>query len=81
MIQEQNEFKIKLKELEKRHPNVQFHLLSTSVTYTEAQYESAMHAMIEGAVLAGWAKRCGAECAREWNETVGKVLGLKAPTG
>ena len=36
---------------------------------------------IEGAVLAGWAKRCGAECAREWNETVGKVLGLKAPTG
>jgi hypothetical protein len=37
--------------------------------------------LVEGAVLAGWAKRCGAECAREWNETVGKVLGLKAPTG
>jgi hypothetical protein len=31
-------------------------------------------------VLAGWAKRCGAECAKEWNETVGKALGLKAPT-
>jgi hypothetical protein len=31
-------------------------------------------------VLAGWAKRCGAECAKEWNETVGKTLGLQAPT-
>ena len=36
--------------------------------------------LVEGAVLAGWAKRCGAECAKEWNETVGKALGLKAPT-
>ena len=36
--------------------------------------------LVEGAVLAGWAKRCGAECAKEWNDTVGKVLELKAPT-
>jgi TRAP-type C4-dicarboxylate transport system substrate-binding protein len=36
--------------------------------------------LVEGAVLAGWAKRCGAECAKEWNETVGKALNLKAPT-
>jgi TRAP-type C4-dicarboxylate transport system substrate-binding protein len=36
--------------------------------------------LVEGAVLSGWAKRCGSECAKEWNETVGKVLGLKAPT-
>jgi len=36
--------------------------------------------LVEGAVLAGWAKRCGAECAKEWNETVGKSLGLTAPT-
>jgi TRAP-type C4-dicarboxylate transport system substrate-binding protein len=35
--------------------------------------------LVEGAVLAAWAKRCGAECAKEWNETVGKVLGLNAP--
>jgi len=42
--------------------------------------EAQMHKeLVEGAVLAGWAKRCGPECAREWNETVGKVLGLKAP--
>jgi TRAP-type transport system periplasmic protein len=36
--------------------------------------------LVEGAVLAGWAKRCGAECAAEWNNTVGKTLNLKAPT-
>jgi TRAP-type transport system periplasmic protein len=35
--------------------------------------------LVEEAVLAGWAKRCGADCAKEWNETVGKALGLKAP--
>jgi hypothetical protein len=35
--------------------------------------------LVEGAVLAGWAKRCGSECANEWNNTVGKALGLKAP--
>jgi TRAP-type C4-dicarboxylate transport system substrate-binding protein len=35
--------------------------------------------LVEGAVLAGWAKRCGAECAAEWNNTVGKTLSLKAP--
>jgi len=36
--------------------------------------------LVEGAVLAGWSKRCGSECAKEWNDTVGKNLGLKAPT-
>jgi TRAP-type C4-dicarboxylate transport system substrate-binding protein len=36
--------------------------------------------LVEGAVLAGWAKRCGKECVAEWNDTVGKALGLKAPT-
>lgn len=35
--------------------------------------------LVEGAVLAGWAKRCGPECAREWNGTVGKALGLSVP--
>jgi TRAP-type C4-dicarboxylate transport system substrate-binding protein len=35
--------------------------------------------LVETAVLAGWAKRCGRECAMEWNNTVGKALGLTAP--
>jgi TRAP-type C4-dicarboxylate transport system substrate-binding protein len=36
--------------------------------------------LMESRVLAAWAKRCGAACAKEWNETVGKVVGLTAPT-
>ncbi|MBI4184988.1 MAG: TRAP transporter substrate-binding protein [Proteobacteria bacterium] len=35
--------------------------------------------LLETAVLKGWASRCGGPCAKEWNETVGKVLGLTAP--
>ena len=30
-------------------------------------------------VLARWAERCGADCAANWNETVGPILGLTAP--
>jgi TRAP-type C4-dicarboxylate transport system substrate-binding protein len=42
--------------------------------------EAQLHKkLVEGAVLAGWAKRCGPQCAAEWNDTVGKALGLKAP--
>jgi hypothetical protein len=42
--------------------------------------EAAVHKrLVEGAVLANWARRCGAECTREWNDTVGKALGLTAP--
>ncbi|WP_306113749.1 MULTISPECIES: TRAP transporter substrate-binding protein [unclassified Roseovarius] len=29
-------------------------------------------------VLSRWAERCGAECAANWNDTVGKVLGMTA---
>ena len=31
-------------------------------------------------ILARWAKRCGAECADNWNKTVGSILGLEAKT-
>lgn len=30
-------------------------------------------------VLKRWAERCGKECAMEWNDTIGKVLGVQAP--
>src|ERR671925_1042552 len=41
--------------------------------------EAEMHKkLVESAVLAGWAKRCGSECAAEWNGTIGKTLGLQA---
>ncbi len=31
-------------------------------------------------VVARWAERCGADCAREWNETIGQIIGITAPT-
>jgi hypothetical protein len=29
-------------------------------------------------VLPKWVKRCGADCVRSWNETIGKIVGLQA---
>jgi hypothetical protein len=30
-------------------------------------------------VLPRWAKRCGSDCVKDWNATVGKLVGLQAP--
>ncbi|MBI4182979.1 MAG: TRAP transporter substrate-binding protein [Proteobacteria bacterium] len=30
-------------------------------------------------VVPRWAKQCGAECVKLWNETIGKVVGVEAP--
>ena len=44
------------------------------------QQDEAEHKrLVETAVLANWARRCGDACARTWNDTVGKTLGYKAP--
>jgi multidrug efflux pump subunit AcrB len=42
----------RLRALEQRNPNIHFVELDSSVQYTEAQYHSAMEALVEGAVLA-----------------------------
>src|SRR6186713_280246 len=55
-------------------------LASTTIVAVKPDEAETHKKLVEGAVLAGWAKRCGAECTKEWNDTVGKVLGLKAPT-
>ena len=41
----------------------------------KAQHEQLMQEV----VLVEWAKRCGKECAAEWNETVGAAVGLEIP--
>ncbi|MCF3933254.1 TRAP transporter substrate-binding protein [Acuticoccus sp. M5D2P5] len=54
--------------------------LATSTIVPVKDEESEMHKeLVEGAVLAGWASRCGADCVKEWNETVGAKLDLEAP--
>ncbi|MDX1433827.1 MAG: TRAP transporter substrate-binding protein [Gammaproteobacteria bacterium] len=35
--------------------------------------------IVQNYVLKRWADRCGKECAQEWNQTVGPVVGVKAP--
>lgn len=35
--------------------------------------------LMESVVLVNFGKRCGKECAREWNETIGKVVNLRIP--
>lgn len=50
-----------------------------TIVPVKPEEEAQRRRLVEGAVLANWARRCGAECAREWNETVGRPLGLTAP--
>lgn len=35
--------------------------------------------LMQDVVLVEWGKRCGRDCAQEWNETVGEVVGLEIP--
>lgn len=35
--------------------------------------------VLEEVVLKRWAARCGAECVKQWNETIGKIAGVQAP--
>jgi len=42
----------KVQELQQAHAGVRFNVIDNSVTYTVGNYESAMHTLIEGAVLA-----------------------------
>jgi hypothetical protein len=41
----------------------------------EARHEELM----QDVVLVEWAKRCGKDCAAEWNDTVGQATGLQIP--
>ena len=34
--------------------------------------------ILENVVLKRWAKRCGQKCGAEWNNSIGKLGGLKA---
>lgn len=40
--------------------------------------EAGRRRIAEGHVLARWAERCGPACVAQWNDTVGRVLGLVA---
>lgn len=62
-----------------RQPCTMGRLANMTIVPVRPEEEAQHRRLVEGAVLANWARRCGAECAREWNETVGRTLGLTAP--
>lgn len=49
----------------------------TAVEPSEAD-KKRIKEVAENFVLASWAKRCGDACVKEWNDTVGKTVGLTA---
>jgi TRAP-type C4-dicarboxylate transport system substrate-binding protein len=50
----------------------------TLVPISDADKEKHKELM-QDVVLVEWAKRCGRDCAAEWNDTVGQVVGLEIP--
>ena len=48
------------------------------VAVTDADKETHKQLM-QDVVLLEWGKRCGKDCAAEWNDTVGQVVGLQIP--
>jgi hypothetical protein len=50
-------------------------------TVYPSEADLVLHATImQDSVLANWAASCGAECVAVWNDTVGKTVGITAPT-
>ena len=50
----------------------------TIVPVTEA--DQVVHKdLMQNVVLVEWGKRCGRDCAAEWNDTIGPVVGLQIP--
>lgn len=37
--------------------------------------------LMQDIVLVNWGKRCGKDCAAEWNDMIGKVVGMEIPLG
>lgn len=48
------------------------------ITNPSAEDEALRQKILKKFVLKKWAARCSAECVKNWNDTVGKVVGLTA---
>lgn len=51
----------------------------TAIEPTEAD-QALLKRIVAETVVPRWAARCGSECATEWNDTIGKLIGMTAPT-
>ena len=41
--------------------------------------QAQLREIVENYVVKRWAERCGKDCTKEWNDTVGQVVKVKAP--
>jgi TRAP-type C4-dicarboxylate transport system substrate-binding protein len=46
---------------------------------TSEEDQARLKDIVQNYVLKRWAERCGKACAGEWNNTVGEIVGIKAP--
>jgi TRAP-type C4-dicarboxylate transport system substrate-binding protein len=46
----------------------------------QAEDIALAQSVLSNVILPRWAERCGVECARGWNATIGRNVGLKAPS-
>jgi hypothetical protein len=44
-----------------------------------AEDQASLERIATEFTVARWAERCGATCAQEWNDTIGKIIGVTAP--
>ena len=51
---------------------------STPVEINDAD-KALLTKIVSDHVLAQFSKRCGSQCAKEWNATIGEIAGAKAP--
>ncbi len=60
-------------------PCVAGSLEALEVVRPSAEDEVLRRRIFENQVLPGWIERCGPDCPRLWDTTIGPVLGVKAP--
>jgi hypothetical protein len=44
----------------------------------DAKDKAKIKEVAQNFVLSAWAKRCGEQCTKEWNDTIGKASGITA---
>ncbi len=65
----------------KQQPCTLGKLASMTIVPVQGRDADLRKKLVETTVLPSWSSRCGSECAKEWNATVGKALGLSVPVG
>lgn len=61
-----------------KQPCKNFKLANMTLVPLQENDQARFKKLVQETVLKGWLKRAGADAAKEWNDTVGKALGMTA---